>query len=718
MKILSVDDNYANLYFMEALLAGSGHQVVSVHNGVEALRELENTVAAKTGPEENGFDLIVSDVLMPEMDGFRLCREVKSNDRFKRIPFVIYTATYTSKQDEDFGRSLGASRFIVKPIEPEDLVAILEDVYDSRKEEESHEPAPAGDEEYLRVYNQRLIKKLERKLEQLEGASRDLKRLVLERDREIDRRTSAEAELRRSEEQLRLVWENSIDGMLVTAADGMILRANPAFARMCGRPLPTLERTHFKQCGWTDPDNAFAAYDQRPGKENGLPPFEQRLRRADGSEVLLEATSTPFESRGTRVSLGVFRDITARRHAEEAQAALENQLAESRKMETVGRLAGGIAHDFNNLLTVINGYCDLLRMATVPGSESYRIAEQIEKAGRSSAELTSQLLAFSRGQEIVDAPINLNSLITEGLPLLQRLLGEHIEIVTRLDPALDLVMGDAGQFLQVIMNLAANARDAMPDTGTLTLTTTNVPAGSKSPNSGQFVSLEVSDTGSGIPEAVMPHIFDPFFTTKDKDGTGLGLFTVSGIVRRTGGTITARNGRPTGTVFEILMPRAAPAPAVPSREPEIERPADNPQGRGETILVTEDRDEVRDLVVATLRHFGYEVLSASCGKEALATSAAHTGPIDLLLTDVLMPEMSGRQLAAYMKASRPSVRVLFMSGMLSGPVLVDDPADAVSATEEYLMKPFTVQTLTTRVRELLNRNRMSAAGAGKVHDRT
>ena len=706
MRILSVDDNNANLYFMQALLVSHGHQVVSVHNGVEALRALENVPTETT--RETGFDLIVSDVLMPEMDGFRLCREVKTRERFKRIPFVIYTATYTSRQDEEFGLSLGASRFVVKPIDPEELIAIIEDLHQSQTEGEKPGLEAAPEEDYLRVYNQRLVKKLERKLEQLEEASRDLKRLVAERDREIAIRRAAEDELRRSEEQLRMVWENSLDGMILTRADGTIVRANPAFARMCGIPLQQLEQTHLRDSGWIAPEKAFAEYQQGHGLNTGEGGFEQYLERADRSRVLLQGTATPFELAGASVTLGVFRDITARRRAQEEQAILEAQLAEARKMESVGRLAGGVAHDFNNLLTVIKGYCDLLRLALLPGSEHYAIVEQIEHAGKRAADLTSQLLAFSRRQKVVDAPVSLNKVVTEGLPMLQRLVGEHIEVVTRLDPALDLVMGDTGQFLQVILNLTANARDAMPEGGTLILTTTNIPAGtSLVANSGPMVLLSVSDTGTGIAESAIPHIFDPFFTTKDKEGTGLGLFTVSGIVQRNGGSISVRRSSNSGTVFDILLPSVMSGSVSSSREqpedPLVARTGDAVVGGTETILVTEDRDEVRELVVATLRRAGYTVLEASSGKGALAIAARHSGPIDLLLTDVLMPEMSGRQLAAQLKSARASLRVLFMSGILGPPEPLEDPAVAVSFPGDYIMKPFGAQTLTKRVRELLDR---------------
>ncbi len=694
MKILSVDDNHANLYLMQALLRGHGHQVVSVHNGVEALRQLEDAADGNAGPADAGFDLIVSDVLMPEMDGFQLCREVKTDERLKRIPFVIYTATYTSRQDEEFGLSLGASRFVVKPVEPEELIAILEEVYRSRQVTEIPAPETTPVEDYLRVYNQRLIKKLERKVEQLEGASRDLKCLIAERDREIARRQNAEHELSRSEEQMRLVWENSLDGLVLTSADGAIILANPAFAHMCGVPLQQIEGAHFSQCGWSEPDKAFAAYRWRHEQESSYKNFEQHLIRPDGKEVLIEGTSTPFASSGSCFVFGIFRDITARRRAEVERVALEAQLAEAQKMESVGSLAGGLAHDFNNLLTVINGYCDLLRLEIAPGSASFQILAQINNAGKRAADLASQLLAFSRRQKIVDAPLDLNALITESLPMLERLVGESIEIVTRLEPALGLVMGDTGQFLQVVMNLAANARDAMPDGGTVTLTTANVlPDASSQTDSGPLVSLAVSDTGTGIAEDLIPHIFDPFFSTKGNEGTGLGLFTASGIVRRNGGSISARSDPSSGTVFEILLPRVLPDHAREAREPRSQEQADVPAGAGETILVTEDRDEVREMVVAVLRHFGYAVLEAGSGQEAMEVSLCHQGPIDLLLTDILMPEMNGRQLAERLKTFRPSTAVLFMSGNIGIP----------PAPEECIVKPFTVQTLTARVRQLLDR---------------
>ncbi len=523
-------------------------------------------------------------------------------------------------------------------------------------------------------------------------ASRDLEALVAARDREI-------ALLRNSEEQLRLVWENSIDAMLLTDAAGTILRANAAFARLCGLQPGGLEGRHFRDCGWTDPVEAFRPYQAADGKLPVAAHFEEPLVRPDGSKVVLEAAIAPFEASGNGFVFALLRDVTARRRAETERALLEGRLADARRLESVGRLAGGVAHDFNNLLTVVAGYCDLLEREIAQESRAAQMVTQIRHAAKRAHDLTGRLLAFSRKQKTADAPLNLNALILENLPMLQRLCGDRVDVVIDLEPALGSVMGDEGQFLQVVMNLAANARDAMPEGGTLTLAT----AGSE-----DFVSLAVSDTGTGISEDAQPYIFDPFFTTKEGEGAGLGLFTVSGIVQRGGGSISVRNsvtsGRTSGTVFEILLPRARTGhvPAVP--EPGNREREAAPDPGGETILVVEDRKDVRELVVSILRSCGYAVLHAASGAEALAVADAHTGPIDLLLTDVLMPEMDGRDLAARMKRARPSIRVLLMSGNFSLP---SSPAaasstDADFVPEEYIMKPFSAKALAGRVRQVID----------------
>jgi CheY-like chemotaxis protein len=386
-------------------------------------------------------------------------------------------------------------------------------------------------------------------------------------------------------------------------------------------------------------------------------------------------------------------------------------------MESIGRLAGGIAHDFNNLLTVINGFCEILMRRTPPDAPGRKELTQVLAAGERAADLAGQLLAFSRRRQTAAGTLNLNQVVEECVAMLRRLVGDHIVIVTRLDPALASIKGDSGQILQVLMNLAANSRDAMPGGGTLTIATANVAAGAvrqlsgagtwqSPPPEGPLVSLVVTDTGAGMAPEVKQHAFDPFFTTKAGVGTGLGLFTVAGIVQRHGGAISVRSasqfagepGAAGGTAFEILFPRLTVPAAAGGPEPSASARRREPQpSGGETILVVDDRADVRELVGIELRECGYTVIKASSGPEALQAASDHAGAIDLLLTDLLMPGMSGPDLAARLRASCSGLAVLYMSG---------NPDAHASLVEgdgvHWIQKPFRWDDLARKVRQVLD----------------
>ena len=695
MKVLSVDDRQENLYFLESLLRSQGHEVASVSNGLQAIETLERDAGS-----ESPFDLVITDILMPGMDGFRLCREIKSRERLRTLPIIVYTATYTSAQDRDFALSLGAARFIVKPVEPDVFIDALNGVMAESDDFRKPDPAAAEGElassEYLRVYNERLVRKLERKLQQLEESSQRLTELVAQRDAEIERRREVERQLIRSQEHLQLIWNGSSDGLVLTDAAGAILKANPALAAISGVDLP---------CG--GPMSVAA-----PAWLGGLSPaegavaVERRLAHPDGSEKLVELTSMPIAASDGEVIFHRVHDVTDLRRKEAERAMLEAELAEARKMESVGRLAGGIAHDFNNLLTVINGYCDLaLRRApeSAPPRESL---ERIRVAGSQAAELTSQLLAFSRRSQPIGRRMNLNSVIEETVPMLRRLIGDDIRVVTQLAPDLGAIRVRMNELIQILMNLAANARDAMPHGGVLTIATANVDAPPVEPPGpgrialfyreiGPSVMLTLRDTGTGIPEGVLPRIFEPFFTTKDESGTGLGLFTVAGIVKRNEGSIVIRTSpaleQVGGAEFQICFPRLAPEPGNEISEPEDDR-TDDPAFQGGMVLVVDDRPDVRSLVVAALELDGCRVLEAADGEEALRVASEFEGPIDLLLTDLRMPNMDGRELSSRLKAARPAIRVLYMSA---------NP-DAAGAAEtpgpDYILKPFGKGSLIRAVR--------------------
>jgi CheY-like chemotaxis protein len=368
-------------------------------------------------------------------------------------------------------------------------------------------------------------------------------------------------------------------------------------------------------------------------------------------------------------------------------------------VESIGLLAGGVAHDFNNLLTVLNGYAEMALEDAAPDSNIREHLLEMRAAGERAAALTHQLLAFSRKQLLQPTVLNLNYVVTDLQRMLRRLIGEHIEIVTRLTPTLGNVMADAGQIEQIIMNLAVNARDAMPNGGTLTLETADVTLDESyvgahpEARTGPHVMLAVTDTGTGMTPAVQARLFEPFFTTKPKGaGTGLGLATVYGMVKQSEGSIWVYSEVGRGTSFKIYLPvtdaSAQSAKATPKSD----------LHGNETILIVEDQSEVRKLASRALERYGYKVLVAANGEEALAVSQGHLEAIHLLLTDVVMPGMTGREVAHSLLQRRPGLRVLFMSGYTEGAFPHNEMVDAQSG---YLEKPFTPESLAERVRDVL-----------------
>ena len=387
---------------------------------------------------------------------------------------------------------------------------------------------------------------------------------------------------------------------------------------------------------------------------------------------------------------------------EQALRESEDQLRQSQKMEAIGQLAGGVAHDFNNLLTAINGYSGLA-LQRVDGNSSIKpYLEEIKKAGDRAANLTRQLLAFGRKQILQPIALNLNDVVTDMNKMLRRLIGEDIELTAKLDPALKRIKADPGQIEQVLVNLVVNARDAMPQGGNLTIETANVDLDSMYATkhvgvlSGNYMMLVVSDTGIGMSEETQARIFDPFFTTKEKGkGTGLGLSTVYGIVKQSGGNIWVYSEPGHGTTFKVYLPQIE-TPTAPAEDATIEAAI---PGGSETILLVEDEEVVRGLARKILEQAGYRVLDVTRGAEAISVYSAPSETIDLLLTDVVMPETSGKEVADRLTANHPGLKVLFMSGYTDEAIVHHGVLDS---HVEFLQKPFTAAALARKVREVLD----------------
>ena len=516
--------------------------------------------------------------------------------------------------------------------------------------------------------------------------------------RDVSERRTAEAALRESEERYRTLVEGVRDIIFALSPEGTIASLNPAFETITGLPREEWVGQPFERL--VHPEDLPLALELLGRVVRGeLRPASQfRVRTAKGDYRVGEFSATPQLHEGRLVGiLGIGRDVTER-------AQLEQQLRQAQKMEAVGRLAGGIAHDFNNILTAITGYADLLLEDLGATDPRRQDADEIHKAADRAAGLTRQLLAFSRQQVLQPTVLEVNKLVSDLEKMLRRLLGEDVELGTRLAPTTGRVKADPGQLEQVIMNLAVNARDAMPNGGKLTLETGNVnldeayAADHYPARAGPFVLLAVSDTGIGMSEETQAHMFEPFFTTKEKGkGTGLGLATVYGIIKQSGGFIWVYSEVGHGTTFKLYLPRVEELAERGSQPAQAAARA----ARGtETVLVVEDEAPVRSVARQVLERHGYTVLEAPSAEAALDIATRYSGIIHLLLTDVVMPGLNGRELASRLATLRPDARVIFMSGYTDDAVTRHGVLEPGSA---YVQKPFTPDAIARKVREVLDR---------------
>jgi two-component system cell cycle sensor histidine kinase/response regulator CckA len=651
-RILVVEDDPSDLATVFAVLTESGYRVHPAPNAAFALRFLEQAAP----------DLILMDVGLPDQSGFQLCRTIKSRDEIAEIP-VIFLSGADKLSDRMRAFSAGAVDYIVKPFETAEILA--------------------------RINTHVSLRALQLRLEER----------VQERTAEL---ISANTRLRASEERYRRITESITDYVYTVRLEGggrMTTIHGPGSVAVTGYTSEEFAADPELWIQMVVPDDRPMVVEntRRLLAGESFGPIEHRIVTKSGKERWVRNTPVPqYDEQGSlRAYDGLLQDITERR-------ALQEQLLQAQKMESIGRLAGGIAHDFNNLLTAILGNAQLARADLPPGDRAREDIDEIVKAAERATSLTRQLLAFARKQIVEPVPLDIGAVVYESEQMLRRLVPEDVEIATILQPDLGLVEANPGQIHQLLVNLVVNAGDAMPDGGRLviearnTVLTAESAAAQRGLAAGRYAVLSVGDTGTGMTQEVMSHIFEPFFTTKEQGkGTGLGLATCHGIVKQIGGDIEVESELGVGTTFRILLPHTQRLAAA--------RPAPTPHeslGRGgETILVVEDEASVRRLIVAALGANGYTVLEAADGSEALEILGSAGHRVDLMISDIVMPGMSGRHLVAELRDRFPTAKLLLTSGYLRGEM---DEWKPGAAPIPFLAKPFELPVLIGKVRDILD----------------
>ncbi|MDB5106296.1 MAG: hybrid sensor histidine kinase/response regulator [Fibrobacteres bacterium] len=657
VKVLLVDDLPHKLTALSSIIENDSLTLVTATSGFDALRHLLR----------DDFAVILLDVQMPGLDGFETAALIRQRKRSEHTPIIFITANLPNDGNLSKGYQLGAVDYIYAPVVPEILkakVAVFVELF-------------------------RINRKVRQQTRALRTYTLDLE-LV---NRQLEHRTR---ELQSSKESFRNIVEKNQEGIAVVDAGGTIRFANPAFVHMLGDPS---------------------------GGAMGRPfPFPMEVGviqeidhlGLDDKTLPIEVSLAETQWEGGTAYLASVRDISQRRGAENALKDSEEKLRQAQKLESIGRLAGGVAHDFNNLLTAINGYTDMVLASMEDENPLKGYLHEVRRSGERAAELTHQLLAYSRKQVLVPKLLNLNIVVDNMTNMLRRLIGDNIELLAVPDTNLGLVKADPGQLEQVIMNLVVNAKDAMPDGGRISVETgmevLDIDSLALHPidkeisiNPGTYVVLTVSDTGTGMDEETRGRIFEPFFTTKEVGrGTGLGLSMVYGFVKQSGGNITVASIPNQGTTFRIYLPMAIGSTAWKPNDGER-----NPKGAEgfENILLVEDETTVRKFLLSVLQHVGYNVIEASDGKQAMEIAEAREGTIHLLLTDVMMANMGGRELASKLSECRPEMKVLFMSGYTED--CYPKGWEARNGVE-FLQKPFSPGVLAQKVRAVLDSARAVA----------
>ena len=690
-RILIVEDSPTQARALALVLEGAGFDIELAPHGEAGLERLARST----------FDLVVSDIVMPGISGYDFCRKIKADSTHRDMPVVLLTSL-NNPFDIIQGLECGADNFLTKPYEPEHLVERVNRVL-RNKPSQGDEKFKLGVEIFFLGRKFTITSDKEQILGLLISTFEDIVRTNRELEVSQSALAAANAKIEKyarqlegralvSEEKHRRLMEEAGDAILIFDDANVLIEVNRQASALFGRPQAEIighRLIEFVQSDHADALNRLSKELWRAGRVSAA---ELQLARPDGTSVTVDGTASVVTLADRPFGLAILRDVSERKR-------LEAQLHQAQKMEAVGQLAGGVAHDFNNLLTAILGYVELLKMHMAADDEGRKDLDEIRKAGERASGLTRQLLAFSRKQILQPTTLDVNALIKNIMNMLRRLIREDIELDVELESVLPKIKADPGQVEQILMNLVVNASDAMPDGGRLTIATaTATIAESQSAGRippGAYLTIAVRDTGLGMTPDVQQHIFEPFFTTKARTGgTGLGLATVYGIVKQSEGHIAVESQPGRGTTFLLYFP-----PTTDTAPVRTTRLAGGVRGGSETILLVEDEMSVRLLTRALLERGGYKVLDTGNPRQAVELADQCEGTIDLLITDVVMPGLSGRDVYAQIAARRPLVKVLFMSGYTDDTIIRHG---VLNAETGFLQKPFTADGLARKVREVLD----------------